>query len=73
MRRERIEEKIGGGAVEDDESGVKVYSFQPSPLLSFRVNIYCRIEKGWRLFLDNSLIKSCQNCLNTKRFMALVI
>ena len=52
MRRERIE-KIEGG-VEDGESGVKGYSFQPSPLLSFRVNIYCRIEKGWRLFEQQS-------------------
>ena len=36
------------------------------PTLVLRVKIYFRLEKGWRLFLDNSLLKSCQNCPNTE-------
>lgn len=72
MKRERIQE----GLDREEEAAFLdsgKWSSHTHWSLSFRVHIYSRLEKAWGLFLDNPLIKTCQSCLNVKRFMALVI
>lgn len=61
MRRQRIEEENWGGK----EEAVNLGSRAAPPrvacfTLSFKVSIYCRLGRGWRLFLGNSVIKPCQ-------------
>lgn len=74
MRRQRIEEENWGG----NEEAVNLGSRAAPPsiaclTLSFKVSIYCRLGKGWRLFLGSSVIKPCQTCPNAKGFSTLVI
>lgn len=73
MRRQRIEEENWGGNEEARYLGSRAAPPSVARLtLSFKVSIYCRLGKGGRLFLGNSVIKPYQTHPNAKGFSTLV-
>lgn len=71
VKRKIVSERTGQGG---SGSGFKGWRTSlTSWSLSITIHIYSRPRKDRRLFLRNLLIKSRQSCLNTDRFMALVI